>query len=153
MVNSGNHEKRKYARLSRKCILKCEEFTAKSFREAPAKEEIEFMTKDIGSGGISFESKIKFEPGVLLKLEIKAPGWEKFKNEFFQQDKTTRSLPLIVLAKVVRVKVVQPDKIFEIGVCFCAIDEGHKSAFSTYIDRQIHLNQQLPLSVKSKAHE
>ena len=91
--------------------------------------------KDISAGGLLFECKRKYDIGNLLKLEIVIPGWEKFKSEFYKPDESSRSKPLIALASVVRVEMVKPG-LYDIGVSFAGIDEGHQSALLQYIQRQ-----------------
>ena len=43
-----------------------------------------------------------------MKLAISIRGWERYKNEFYKDDKTSRREPVVVLARVVRVQTVIP---------------------------------------------
>ena len=127
-------EHRKYVRIPRQYIIRCAPFTAKDFL-APTQENIaEGLLKDISCGGILFESKVKYDIGTLLRIELALPGWEKFKTEFFKEDSTPHADPLTVLAHVVRLEALE-NGMFDIGACFSAIDEGDRWALFKYIQR------------------
>jgi hypothetical protein len=127
-------ERRKYVRIPSQNILYFKKFSARDLMvDERIERKIEAITKNLSVGGVLFDSDIKYNLGTLLKIELNLPGWEKFKNEFYRYDKTSQTEPLIVLAHVVRLEVLIPDKCYEIGVCFSAIDTGHKWALMKYI--------------------
>ena len=127
-------EHRKYVRIPRQYIIRCAPFTAKDLL-SPVQDNItEGVLKNISCGGVLFESKVKYDVGSLLRIELALPGWEKFKTEFFREDRMPHSDPLTVLAHVVRLEVLE-DGLFDIGACFSAIDEGDKWALFKYIQR------------------
>ena len=138
--NEIKTEKRKYVRIAEKDILQCKKFTAEDLQSEETSEHIKAVTINISVGGILFESDIKFDIGELLKLEIDISGWEKFRAEFYKEDATSTEQPLIVLANVIRVEVIEPDIKYDIGACISAIDEGHKWAIMKYIDNKVKVN-------------
>jgi len=134
-VKNGFAERRKYFRLDARYVLKCEEFTAKDlFRENGMKNAVEAVSKNISLGGVLVEVKKPFKLGDILRMEIDIPGWEKFKAEFYKDDVTIAKKPLVVLGKVVRTENL--GKNFELGICFVAIDEGHKWALLKYLKKR-----------------
>ncbi len=130
-------ERRKYVRIPVKQILNYEKFTARSLSIGNIEKKVETITRNMSAGGLLFETDEKFKLGTLLKLEMKVPGWEKFKAEFYKKDKTSRSGLVVILASVVRVEIIQPETKFDIGVCFVGIDKGHQGALSKYIKKEI----------------
>lgn len=127
-------EHRKYVRIPRRYIVHCSPFTAKDLL-SPGRDNItEGLLKNISCGGILFESKAKYDVGMLLRIELALPGWEKFKTEFFREDSYPLFNPLTVLANVVRLEVLE-DGLFDIGACFSAVDEGDKWTLFKYIQR------------------
>ncbi|MFA5260290.1 MAG: PilZ domain-containing protein [Candidatus Omnitrophota bacterium] len=125
-------EYRKYVRIPRRYIIRCSPFTAKDFL-SPGRDKItEGLLKNISCGGILFESKVRYDVGILLRIELALPGWERFKSEFFKEGRTPHSDPLTVLVHVVRLEVLE-DGLFDIGACFSAIDEGDKWTLFKYI--------------------
>jgi len=122
-------ERRKYFRLSKECLVKCEKY---SIPRKAANEQLACKAKNISSGGLLFESKTKFELGDVLWLEVQAAGWEKYSAEFYKHEKTTESKPLVVLGTVVRAELL-PSGSYEVGVAFTGIDEGHRWALLKYL--------------------
>lgn len=98
---------------------------------------VEGILKNYSGGGVLFESTIRYDIGDLLKLEIALPGWERFKNEFYKEDRLSRSDPVVVLASVVRVECMGPPSLFDVGVCFVGIDEDDRWAVIKQIDAQL----------------
>ncbi len=123
---------RKYVRIPRRYIIHCSPFTAKDLL-SPGRDHItEGLLKNISCGGILFESKVKYDVGILLRIELALPGWEKFKTEFFREVSAPLFNPLTVLANVVRLEVLG-EELFDIGACFSAVDEGDKWTLFKYI--------------------
>ncbi|MBU1862732.1 MAG: PilZ domain-containing protein [Candidatus Omnitrophica bacterium] len=133
--NSHTHvpERRKYVRFKKSYILKCEHYTIP--RKAD-EQEINSASKNISAGGILFESNSSYNIGDILKLEINLPQWEKDKPEFYKATSLSSSQPLIALGTVMRVEIIT-EGLFDIGVCFSAVDEGHLMALIRYIDERI----------------
>ncbi|MBF0385270.1 MAG: PilZ domain-containing protein [Candidatus Omnitrophica bacterium] len=134
--NSQNSERRAYARLEAKDIVNCSKFSAKELFSAGISLDLRAVTKNISGGGVLFESDEKMEVGDLLKIEISLNGWDKFKQEFYRPDNMTVSPPLVVLGTVVRVESIPDENKFDIGVCFAAIDSGHKFSLIKYIGQK-----------------
>lgn len=112
-------------RLQSRHILYHERYDLRGHKDQKA---VEGVLKNYSPGGVLFESKIPYRIGDLLKLDMAIPGWERFKNEFYKEDKLSRSEPIVVLALVVRVECILPDQLYENGVCFVGIDEGDRWA-------------------------
>jgi hypothetical protein len=127
-------ERRKFVRLSEEDLILCELFSAGTLEQQPAVGKFYAFTKNVGEGGILFESDMFFDMGTLLKLEIDIPGWEKYKTEFCKGDAPTGSHPLVVLGKVVRVEDIGGHR-YDIGVAFTAVDSGHKLALHKYVEK------------------
>lgn len=134
-------ERRKYVRVATQCLLTCEKFTAQNLGITNAENKIEAITKDLSAGGILFEASEQYEIGTLLKFEINVPGWERFKAEFYKNDRVSSSAPLVLLASVVRVEVIETGKRYDIGACFVAIDDGHQWALVKYINSRLKKQQ------------
>jgi hypothetical protein len=97
----------------------------------------EGRVKNYSPGGALFESKTPYSLGDILKLEITIPGWQRYKNEFYREDRTSRPEPVVILACVLRVEVLVPDQLYEIGVQFVGIDEGDRWALVKQIKTQL----------------
>ncbi|MCK5579812.1 MAG: PilZ domain-containing protein [Candidatus Omnitrophica bacterium] len=138
MTVAEQTERRKYVRIENHDVLKCKRFTANDFGSSQDEEMVRAVLKDLGAGGVLFESDKKIDVGTVLKMEIDVSGWERFKSEFYKSDRMTRKEPLVVLANVVRVEVVEPGRKYDIGVCFSAIDDGHQWALMKYVKRVAH---------------
>ncbi len=130
-------ERRKFLRIPSEDVLNCKVFSVVDLVEEVKGYEIQAIMKNISAGGVLFESNSRYEVGSILKLSIDVKGWENFKPEFFKGDVLSRKQPLVVLANVVRVEVVEPYSKYDIGVCFSAIDEGHRWAMIKYVDRKV----------------
>ncbi len=127
---SGSGDKRRYKRLPKKSKLlyKIIEF---SDREKALKKAI---YKDIGGGGMLFESEEPIEIGTLLKVEFDLQGWQKYYPGFFKFDQTSVSEPITVVAQVVRIEELEKDKRYEIGVKFVNIDELYRTGIIEFIE-------------------
>jgi len=97
-------------------------------------DALQSLSKDLSAGGILFETSVLYAIGDILRLEINVPGWEKFKPEFYKPG-LTKSEPLIVLVKVMRVERVGIGQ-YDIGCMFVGIDDGHQMALAKYIKQQ-----------------
>ena len=135
-TNGRITEKRIYIRIDEQDVIHCEKYSIPRDENS----QIEGMTKNISGGGVLFTSKTPFEVGQILRLEISLAGWERFKIEFYKEDRLAHSKPIIVLATVVRVELME-DGLYDIGVCFAGIDEGHKWALLKYIDNRSTQNK------------
>ena len=136
-VKISTSERRKYVRIPSEHIIHYETFTARQIFEDNPESTMKSITKNLSAGGIMFSASCKFEVGTLLKLEIDLPGWERFKAEFYKMEEVTRSKPVVVLATVVRVEMIVPDQVYEIGTSFVGIDEGHRWALLNYVKTKI----------------
>ncbi|MCA9400444.1 MAG: PilZ domain-containing protein [Candidatus Omnitrophica bacterium] len=127
-------ERRKFVRIPQNYILRFAPLNPEDFTGSGLEQQILGVVKNLSVGGALFESRVPLSTGTLLKVEIELPGWEKFKSEFYKNDKTTQSSPLVALATVVRVEVIVPNDKFDIGVVFSAVDQGHKWALMQYVE-------------------
>jgi hypothetical protein len=130
MINS---ERRKYQRLPARLELTCVPFRLGGFSFGISKS----MTKNIGAGGILLESRKKYSLSELLKLEINIPGWEKFKPEFYRPDVSTGSKPLVAIGKVVWISEGKLSEVFDMGIQFMGIDEGHQWGLMKFINSKV----------------
>jgi hypothetical protein len=123
-------ERRKFIRIKKSNALKHVKFQL----SGGAGDALQSLSKDLSAGGILFESAVLYAIGDILRLEINVPGWEKFKPEFYKPG-LTKSEPLIVLVKVMRVERVGAGK-HDIGCMFVGIDDGHQMALAKYLKQQ-----------------
>ena len=96
----------------------------------------EGMIKNYSQRGALFEAKVKYNVGDVLKLAISIRGWERYKNEFYKDDKTSRGEPVIVLARVVRAQTVA-EGVHDIAVEFIGLDEGDHWSLMKHIKAQL----------------
>ncbi|MFT5207162.1 MAG: hypothetical protein ACI9CF_000911 [Candidatus Omnitrophota bacterium] len=131
----GNeHEKRKYTRLIARHVLQCQKYSFKDLNQA---KRMTSVVKNISAGGALFESKEKYQIGDILKLEIDIKGWQKFDSGFYKSDLISGSKPIVALGSVVRMELVNPDQLYDVGVCFVGIDDGHQWTLIKYINNKI----------------
>ncbi len=135
--SNSDKERRKYYRVDRNCVLRCEQFSAKNFNEKSLQGAEGGLVKNVSASGILFETNQPYQIDTLLKVELKLAGWEKFKNEFYKSDAPSKAQPLIVLAKVTRVEKVEPGGTFDIGLNIVSIDEDHQEALKKFIKKLI----------------
>lgn len=128
-------ERRKYIRVGEKHVLEVEKY---SFKGIDLKKDVEAATKNFSAGGILFESKRQLEIGDTLKLKVKIHGWEKYKTEFIKPNRLSKSEPLVVLAKVVRVEIVKSGQLYDIGVSFVGIDRDYQRALTKFIKKKLN---------------
>ncbi len=126
-------DRRKYYRMDRNCVLRCEKFSAKNFNEKQLQDEAGGLVKNISAGGILFETNQPYPIGTLLKVELKLRGWEEFKSEFYKLHVSSKDQPLVVLAKVTRVELIKSSEIYDIGLSIVSIDEGHREALKKFV--------------------
>jgi len=126
MNNSSN--KRRYRRLPKSSALKIStlSFSGKT-------DEDNVVYKDVGGGGILFESGALYNIGTLLKLKVDVPGWGKFINNFKRPEENDKKV-LTAIGEVVRVEEINKDKLYEIGVKFVNLHENDFKALMKYID-------------------
>lgn len=123
-------ERRRYIRIPVSCIVKFEEFSIDKDNLATA-DEVD--VKDLSAGGILIETEKKYELGDVLRVELRVPGWEKFKPEFLKPGTERKENSAIVaLASVVRIEALSSG-IYEIGVRLTGIDDGHRLALERFI--------------------
>ena len=134
----GQNERRQFIRIPEQYIAHFEEYNAQAIGTQQLTEDIRAVTKNLSAGGMLFESSREYPVGTLLRLKLSVPGWEKFKTEFYKVDTVSRSEPVTILASIVRIEVLEPEKKYEIGICFVGIDQGHQIALSKYIDKHVN---------------
>ncbi len=127
MTNSG--EKRKYVRLKANHLTRHIKFQIPGMDIYPTNNA---ESKDISAGGILFTSSHAYLVGDVVRMELHIPGWEKYAAQSSEEGRQESKLPVLVLAKVVRVEALGSGK-FDIGVAFVGIDDGQQHALSKYI--------------------
>lgn len=147
MTQQNPGERRRYVRLEQQHMLRHEKYV---FGAGSPREE-EGTIKNYSLGGALFEAKVKYNVGDTLKLAISIRGWERYKNEFYKDDKTSRREPVIILARVVRVRTVippfshrspggeelMPGSVHDIAVEFVGLDEGDRWTLLKHIKAQL----------------
>ncbi len=127
-------ERRQYMRVSGKHLVRHEQFTI------PRGTEVrENRAKNISANGLLFESSVKYNMGVILRLELLVMGINKFKTEFYKHERLSNTEPFIVLGKVVRVEMVY-EGLYDIGVSLVGLDYLFQKALTKYIDHQLNQN-------------
>ncbi|MBI5150187.1 MAG: PilZ domain-containing protein [Candidatus Omnitrophica bacterium] len=135
MTDPSSLERRHYVRLDRQHMLRHERYDFQMVEEREAFEE--GMLKNYSQNGALFEVRTKYHVGDIVKLAITIPGWERYKNEFYKEDKTSRVEPVVVLACVIRVEALILNEIYDIGVQFVSIDEGDRWSLMRQIKAQL----------------
>ena len=134
MTRQPHHERRRYLRLDQSHLLRHEKYVLDMTSELEMRQE--GMIKNYSQGGALFEAKVKYNVGDVLKLAISIRGWERYKNEFYKDDKTSRGEPVIVLARVVRAQTVA-EGVHDIAVEFIGLDEGDHWSLMKHIKAQL----------------
>lgn len=127
-------ERRGYLRIQAKHILNHQAFV---FGSKSDQKLFGGVIKNYSGGGALFESDIEYAKGNVVKLEIKVPGWNKFKTEFYKPGKTSASEPLIILATVIRCDAIDGTNKYDVAVKFVGIDEGHQRALIKQIQTSL----------------
>ncbi|PJB78598.1 MAG: hypothetical protein CO090_06610 [Acidobacteria bacterium CG_4_9_14_3_um_filter_49_7] len=120
-------ERRKFKRLPKSASLKVQRL---SFEDQPAQHVT--LYKDLGGGGMLFESEVAYEKGTLLKIQAMVPGWGGYIRNFKRTEDNEKHA-LVTVAEVVRVEAIN-GKSFEIGVHFVNIYENDHRALIEYVD-------------------
>lgn len=97
----------------------------------------EAVTKDLSAGGLLFESTHLYPIGDVIRIEMKLPGWDKYREQLIKPGAPSSPELLITLAEVVRSEIVRAG-FYEIGVAFVGIDEAHQRALKKYIQEHSH---------------
>ena len=110
----------------------------RSFMRLPKDTKVEYHTleypldhnnfeeanvKNIGGGGLLFETNHIIDIGKILKLDITLQGWHKFRPGFFKVHESSISRPVTAIAEVVRIEEIIKEKRYEIGVKFVNVYE------------------------------
>lgn len=134
-------ERRRYVRLEQRHLLRHEKYV---FGVTGSGELLEEGTiRNYSLGGALFEAKVRYDVGDILKLAISIRGWERYKNEFYKDDKTSRREPVIILARVVRVQTVIPGIVHDIAVEFVGLDEGDRWTLLKHIKAQLEKKSEI----------
>jgi hypothetical protein len=126
-------ERRKYIRLNEENLLVCELVSPGEFEHETAGEKLYVFTKNLGEGGVLFESDIFFEIGAMLKFEIDIPEWGDGKFEDRKSGASSIKKPFVAIGKVVRAEEIGRHR-FDVGVVFAAVDSGQKLALQKYLE-------------------
>ncbi len=120
-------ERRKFKRLSKQASLMVRTL-------AYEKEPMQSVSvyKDLGGGGMLFESEQSYPEGSLLKIQAMVPGWGGHIRNF-KRTQDNEKHALVAVAEVVRVKEKNGNR-FEIAVRFVNIYENDHRALIEYIE-------------------
>ena len=125
MVKRG--ERRKFKRLSKSASLKVQIL---AYEEKPIQNVTSY--KDLGGGGMLFESKVPYEKGTLLKIQAMVPGWGGYIRNFKRTEDNEKHA-LVTVAEVVRVEAAENEG-FEIAIQFVNIYENDHRALIEYVE-------------------
>ncbi|NOY23783.1 MAG: PilZ domain-containing protein [Acidobacteria bacterium] len=120
-------ERRKFKRLPKSASLKVQVL---AYKEQDAQDVT--LYKDLGGGGMLFESKVPYQKGILLKIQAMVPGWGGYIRNFKRTEDNEKHA-LVTVAEVVRVEAME-EKGFEVGVHFVNIYENDHRALIEYIE-------------------
>ncbi len=120
-------ERRKFKRLPKSASLKVQRL---SFEDQPSQHVT--LYKDLGGGGMLFESEVNYEKGTLLKIQAMVPGWGGYIRNFKRPEDNEKHA-LVTVAEVVRVEAME-EKGFEIAVHFVNIYENDHRALIEYVE-------------------
>lgn len=127
-----DYENRQYVRLNADFLIQ-----HTLYRGTNDCDLVRGALKNYSSGGLLFESEVQYKIGELIKLEMTVPGWEYYKNQFYNKDRLSQTEPIMILALVMRVECLKPDQLYDIGVWFIGVDEGDRWALSKQIEDKI----------------
>ncbi len=128
---SKNSDRRRYVRLDGKHLVRHERFTIPRGAEV-----IEDAARNISEGGILFTTKMPYVLGMVLRLELKVLGIDRYKTEFYKAERLSNTEPFVVLGKVVRVEAVDGG-MFDIGVSLVGLDYLYQHALARYIKAHV----------------
>jgi c-di-GMP-binding flagellar brake protein YcgR len=121
------NERRNYRRIPLDATVTFQEL---SFSKAA--EASHSVYRDVSGGGLLLSSPREYALGLLLKLEIRVPGWGKHQNHFGPvQDADQR--PLVAIGQVVRVEALE-DGTFELGIKFLNVYPDDQAALLKFIE-------------------
>ncbi|MDY6856869.1 MAG: PilZ domain-containing protein [Thermodesulfobacteriota bacterium] len=95
----------------------------------------EATVKNIGGGGLMFESNRIIEVGTVIQVDITLQGWHKFKPGFFKVHESSISRPVTAIAEVVRTEEIIKEERYEIGVKFINIYEDDLKGLIEFMDK------------------
>ena len=95
----------------------------------------EATVKNIGGGGLLFESNHIIDVGTILQLDITLQGWHKFRPGFLKVHESSISRPVTAIAEVVRVDEIIREKRYEIGVKFVNIYEDDLKGLIEFMEK------------------
>jgi len=121
-------ERRQFLRVAAENVVFCEEYAIPPSDDPP----VEARISNLSAGGILIKSDHAYALGDVLRLSLRLPGWERYKQEFFKAGVPSLSKPLTALGTVVRVTQVGPN-VYELGICLSGMDEGHRRAVDRYL--------------------
>ncbi len=120
-------ERRKFKRLPKSASLQVQVL---AYKEQTTQDVT--LYKDLGGGGMLFESEVPYQKGTLLKIQAMVPGWGGYIRNFKRTEDNEKHA-LVTVAEVVRVESME-EKGFEVGVHFVNIYENDHRALIEYIE-------------------
>ena len=90
----------------------------KVVKPAARKTEEFTVTRNISAGGLVFAARESFPPGTIFELKIELPGEEK---------------PIECLARVVRDEEIEPEKSYEMAVCFLDLSADDRGRLDRFV--------------------
>ena len=116
-------ERRAFVRLSKSLTLRYKVVKVpQSSSMAPSDEEIQASTKDISAGGLAFYSKEKLPHLSILEVRLNVPGEDQ---------------PVICLAEVVRVRVVENTPFCDTALHFLDLSSHDRRILDKFVQKEM----------------
>lgn len=132
MSDLDNDDRRRFERLERRDEIQIKEY---SYPERGRYQTARIL--DISGGGLQLETRQHFAEQTQLKIEMNFTGWQRFTPGFLKHFGEASRRPLVVLAEVIRCKMIVAGRKYEVAVSFTGIDESHRRALIKFIQDQI----------------
>jgi type II secretory ATPase GspE/PulE/Tfp pilus assembly ATPase PilB-like protein len=116
-------ERRVYSRLSRKINIRYRVFKSSDelIKRGYAPEQLS-ITRNVSAGGLLFVSDSLLPIGAVLEFKIELPDSSK---------------PVESLARVVRIEEIEPEKSYNIAVCFLDITGADRARLNKYVEAEM----------------
>ncbi|MFH1624594.1 MAG: PilZ domain-containing protein [Pseudomonadota bacterium] len=128
-------EKRAFARLLKESKVEYNKL------EYPLKNQKVWTgrIKNIGGGGLLFETDHMIDSGTVLRLDITLQGWHNYRPGFLKMNESYTSKPITAIAEVVRVEEVSKGEKYHIGVKFVNTYEDDLKGLLSFLEKSERL--------------
>lgn len=122
-------KEREFVRVPLCLVADYREYRSPDSRPGPEISKI----RNISGNGLLLEANRRMEPGVLLEISLRIPGWHRYQEDRVRPDWTAVPELLTIIGTVVRcVETVLRER-FDVGVAFSRIDPGDRTALLQYL--------------------